>query len=327
MRVSGLYIYPIKGCRGVAVDEATVEAWGLTGDRRWMIVDETGRFIGQRERPELARVTARLVDGGVEAYVDGMEPLAVKEPRPSALVPVRVWSGELQAVEAAEEAHEWFSEYLSARVRLVWLDDPYRRPPDEEYGVRSAFTDAFPLLLTTEASLDALNDWLVEAGEEPVPMNRFRPNVVIAGSEPWAEDAWVSLRFSDGPELRCAKPCKRCVVTTTDQWTGERRGREPLRTLARRRRFGPEAPAGRGDEDGTSDGEASGGVTRTDGTAPRGGAPARRASGVRAFGGLARTDGAGAVFGMNLAPVDAGGAGVCGTLSVGATVEPVARTS
>lgn len=303
MHVSGLYIYPIKGCRGAEVDRATVESWGLAGDRRWMLIDEAGRYVSQRARPELARVTARLTSGGVEASADGMEPLAVKEPeQPDALVPVRVWSGDMEAVAAGPEAHEWFSEYLSAPVRLVWLDDPHRRPLDPEYGVRTAFSDSFPLLVTTEASLDALNDWLVEAGEDPVPMNRFRPNLVVSGAEPWAEDTWTGLRFADGMELRSTKPCTRCVVTTTDQQTGERRGREPLRTLARRRRFDAARLAGSGGEASSPGAEASASV------------------------GKAR--GGGAVFGMNMA-LAAGwtGPSVGRALAVGDTVQPVQRPS
>ncbi|GAB3416724.1 MOSC domain-containing protein [Flindersiella endophytica] len=239
MYVSSLHIYPIKGCRAVPVEQVDVEPWGCTGDRRWMVVDETGRYLSQRERPELARIVAGLTDGGVEARAEGMEPLAVKEPEPAAsrLVPVRVWGSELEAVEADPEGHEWFSDYLHAAVRLVWLDDPYRRPPHSTYGTPAAFSDGFPLLVTNTASLDSLNDWLAEAGDEPLPMSRFRPNLVVSGAGAWAEDGWERLRLPDA-ELYSTKPCGRCVVTTTDQITGERRGRQPLKMLARRRLFG-----------------------------------------------------------------------------------------
>lgn len=234
--MSSLYVYPIKGCRAVPVEQVRVEPWGCTGDRRWMVVDETGRYQSQRERPELARVVARLTDGGVEATVDGMPPLAVKEPElpASRLVPVRVWGSELEAVETAQEGHEWFSDYLHANVRLVWLDDPYRRPPHRTYGTPAAFSDGFPLLATNTASLDVLNDWLAESGDEPLPMSRFRPNLVVAGAEPWAEDGWQRLRLP-GVELYSTKACGRCLVTTTDQITGERRGPQPLKLLGQRR--------------------------------------------------------------------------------------------
>lgn len=237
--MSSLYVYPIKACRAVPVEQVQVEPWGCTGDRRWMVVDETGRYQSQRERPELARVVARLTDGGVEAHAEGMEPLAVKEPElaSSRLVPVRVWGSELEAVEADREGHEWFSDYLHADVRLVWLDDPYRRPPHRTYGTPAAFSDGFPVLAANTASLDSLNDWLAEAGEDPVPMSRFRPNIVVSGADAWAEDGWERLQLP-GAELYSTKPCGRCVVTTTDQITGERRSGQPLKMLGKRRLFG-----------------------------------------------------------------------------------------
>jgi uncharacterized protein YcbX len=240
VHVSSLYVYPIKGCRAVPVEQVTVEPWGCTGDRRWMVVDETGRYLNQGVRPELARVVASLTDGGVEARTDGMEPLAVKEPEVgngNPLVPVSVWGSELEAVEAAPEGHEWFSDFLHANVRLVWLDDPARRPPHGTYGTPAALSDGFPLLVTNTASLDSLNDWLAEAGDDPLPMSRFRPNLVVSGAEAWAEDGWQRLHLP-GAELYVTKPCGRCVVTTTDQVTGERRGGQPLKLLGRRRLFG-----------------------------------------------------------------------------------------
>ncbi|WP_020578372.1 MOSC domain-containing protein [Actinopolymorpha alba] len=245
MRVSSLHVYPIKGCRGTDVTQLRAELWGPADDRRWMVVDGTGRFLSQREHPALARVTPRLITGGVEVSADGFGSLAVREPRPTpaTLVPVRVWKASFAAVEAGREAHEWFSAYLGAAVRLVWLDDPARRPLNATYGTQAAFADGYPLLVTTDGSLAALNDWLVEAGEEPVPMARFRPNLVVSGAPAWDEDRWAGLRLP-GLSLRTTKPCGRCVVTTTDQVTGERQGQQPLAMLARRRRFGKDAVFG-----------------------------------------------------------------------------------
>jgi uncharacterized protein len=243
--VSSLHVYPVKGCRAADVAEAAVEPWGLRGDRRWMVVNEDGRFQSQRECPGLATIVPRLVPGGVELTAPGVPPLTVLEPTPasSMLVPVRVWKATFEAVAAAEDAHAWVFEVLGAPLRLVWLDDPLRRPPHPVAGARATFADGFPLLVTNEGSLDALNDWLVEVGEEPVPMNRFRPNLVVSGADSWAEDHWWGMRAPD-LEVRTAKPCGRCVVTTTDQATGERLGRQPLAILARRHRIGADAAFG-----------------------------------------------------------------------------------
>ena len=150
-----------------------------------------------------------------------------------------VWRSTVLAAAAGDEADAWFSAYLGQPVRLVYLDDPTRRAVDPEYGREGdtvSFADGYPLLLTSTASLGQLNQWLTAAGDQPVPMNRFRPNVVVSGFGPWAEDRWRRIRI--GPVwFRVAKPCARCVVTTTDQATGMR-GSQPLTMLAARRRFG-----------------------------------------------------------------------------------------
>ncbi len=233
MRVASLFVHPVKGCRAVPVESLRVERWGAVGDRCWMVVDEHGRFQSQREVPALATVVARLTDDGLELTAPGMEGLAVKTPEPDThLTDVRVWKADFQAVEAPTDGHEWFSEFLGIKARLVWLDDPLRRPPREDDGALATFADGYPLLATNEGSLRDLNERLQAQGDEPLPMNRFRPNVVVEGAEPWAEDHWTTLRLPD-IELANAKPCGRCVVTTTDQETGERSGKQPLKILAK----------------------------------------------------------------------------------------------
>jgi uncharacterized protein YcbX len=172
-----------------------------------------------------------------------MPPLTVPVPRTSVTVPVEIFRDKVEAVPAQDEAvHAWCSSHLGIGVRLVYLDDPAtRRPIAPEYarpGETVSFADGFPLLLTTTASLDALNSLIAHgehAGEGPLPMNRFRPNVVVTGTAAWAEDGWSRLTIGDVP-FRVAKTCGRCVVTTTDQDTGER-GREPLFSLGRHRRL------------------------------------------------------------------------------------------
>lgn len=237
-----IHVHPVKAFRGVTPREAAVEPWGLSGDRRWTLIDDGGKVVTQRERPRLALAAAEpMPGGGVRLSAPGHEPLTVAVPEPLTTVPVDIFGTKVDAVPASGTAHDWCSTYLGAAVRLVHMDDPAaRRPVDPEYalpGETVSFADGYPLLLTTTASLDALNA-LVARGdhpaEGPLPMNRFRPSVVVAGTDAWAEDHWSRIRVGE-VVLRITKPCARCVVTTTDQDTGAR-GREPLRTLARHRR-------------------------------------------------------------------------------------------
>ncbi|MFG3273508.1 MOSC domain-containing protein [Streptomyces luteogriseus] len=240
-----IHVHPVKAVRGVAPREAHVEPWGLAGDRRWVLVDDGGKVVTQRRLPRLALVAAEpRPGGGVRLSAPGMPSLTVPVPRPSVTVPVEIFRDKVEAVEAGDEAaHAWFSSCLGIAVRLAHMDDPAtRRPVAPEYarpGETVSFADGFPLLLTTTASLDALNSLIARgeyAGEGPLPMNRFRPNVVVAGTLAWAEDDWSRLTIGDVP-FRVAKTCGRCVVTTTDQATGER-GHEPLFSLGRHRRLG-----------------------------------------------------------------------------------------
>lgn len=243
--LSSLSLYPVKSCAGRTVAEAAVEPWGLAGDRRWLLAAPDGDKVTQREQPRLALVSAEpLPDGGVRLAAPGREPLEVPvPPEESGTVAVQVWRSKVEVVPASKEAAAWFSDHLGAEVQMAYLDAPERRRPiDPNYarpGETVSFADGFPLLLTTVASLDDLNSLVAQgshAGDGPLPMDRFRPSVVVDGTAPWAEDGWRRVRIG-GVSFRVAKPCGRCVVTTTDQSTAER-GKEPLRTLARHRRFG-----------------------------------------------------------------------------------------
>ncbi|MFE7762778.1 MOSC domain-containing protein [Streptomyces sp. NPDC057438] len=239
-----IHVHPLKAARGFAPDEAVVEPWGLAGDRRWVLVDDSGKVITQRPHPRMALAAAgRLPGGGLLLSAAGRAPLTVPVPEPTGTVTVEIWRDKVEGVLADAAAHAWFSDHLGVSVRLAHLDDPAtRRPLDPEFarpGETVSFADGYPLLLTALASLDALNA-LVARGdhpeEGPLPMSRFRPNVVVDGTDAWAEDGWRRIAIGE-VTFRVAKMCGRCVVTTTDQETGER-GREPLRTLARHRRFG-----------------------------------------------------------------------------------------
>ncbi|MFF2147857.1 MOSC domain-containing protein [Kitasatospora sp. NPDC058190] len=262
MHLTGLHVYPVKSMYRLSPDTAAVQPWGLAGDRRWMLADPTGRFVSQRENAALGQIrVALLPDGALSLTAPGGSRIEVAAPAVAAgdpLAEVEVWGTRFRAVEAAKDAHEWIAEHLGD-YRLVHLDDPRARPVDPEYGRPGdtvSMADGFPLLLTTTASLDRLNELIAAEhpeGHEALPMERFRPNVVVGGSEAWAEDGWRRIRIGS-LTFKVVKPCGRCVITTTDQESGERRGPEPLRTLARHHRllrkaaFGqnliPERPAG-----------------------------------------------------------------------------------
>jgi uncharacterized protein YcbX len=236
MRVASLHTYPVKGCHRIDHDRAVVEPWGLAGDRRWLIVDPSGHFITQREDPRLALIQVGETDSGLDLSAKGCAALGVQRPE-GPTMSVRVWRSEVDATPAGPAADAWLSAFLERDVRLVWLDDPTRRPADPEFSGpddRVGFADGYPLLVTTTASLAQLGEWI----GRPLPMTRFRPNLVVETDVPFAEDAWLGRRLRIGAVvLRAVKPCGRCVVTTTDQETAERE-REPLRTLARHRNFG-----------------------------------------------------------------------------------------
>lgn len=241
MHLSGLFIYPVKGLRGFPVEAATVDDLGFVGDRRFMVIDDEGRFLTQRTLPRMALIeTALTHDILTLAAPSGGQVRVRRRPDPAApLRNVSVWKSEgLLAEDCGEEAATLLSDVLALECRLVRIGPKFMRPilkPDVAGpGDLVNFADAFPFLVISEASLGDLNDRLVAQGEEAVPMDRFRPNVVVTGCEPFTEDTWTHVRIGE-ITLRAGGPCGRCIVTTTDQTTGAR-GKEPLRTLATYRR-------------------------------------------------------------------------------------------
>jgi uncharacterized protein YcbX len=243
LTLSELRRFPVKSCRGQELETAVVERWGLAGDRRWMLVDDTGETVTAREHPELLLLHPRLrADGGLEVSAPDQEDLVVPRPAPGRLVDVTVFGrAPFGATPAGHEADAWFSKVLGEAVRLVYADDPNRRQANPAYagpGVPMHLGDGYPLMLTTEASLAALNE-LIAAGkradEGPLPMVRFRPNLVVRGGVAWAEDGWRRLRIG-AAELRVVKGCDRCAIPATDEETAER-GKEPTYSLARHRRW------------------------------------------------------------------------------------------
>ena len=236
MRVAEIRIYPVKGLRGFSVDEALVEPWGLAGDRRFMVVDEAFRFMTQREWPAMAIVAADLVSDGLALSAAGR---GIRVPVPEATRPrvdVTIWKNRVPAVDCGDEVAVWLSDILGAPCRLVHMSEPATaRPADPGFATPAdhvSFADGYPLLVTTQASLDDLNARL----DRPVSMDRFRTSLLVEGAEPWAEDDWRDLRVGD-VRFAGVKDCARCAVTTVDQESGVRsEDNEPLRTLAGFRR-------------------------------------------------------------------------------------------
>jgi uncharacterized protein len=236
IEVARLRLYPVKGLRGYDVDVAEVERCGLAGDRRWLVTQPDGTFLTQRQIAGMARIDARLRDGGLTLSADGFGSVPVDMPDATApTCEVTVWRSTLTARRAMDEAGRWLSDVLGRPCALAYMHDPQSRPVAEAYahdGDSVSFADGFPVLLANEASLADLNRRLAN----PIPMTRFRPNIIVAATDPWAEDCWRRIRIGEAV-FRIAKPCDRCIVTTTDQETGERLDpSEPLRTLATFRR-------------------------------------------------------------------------------------------
>jgi uncharacterized protein YcbX len=240
MHLTGLFVYPVKSLRGCAVASAEVDDLGAVGDRRFLVVDDTGRFLTQRTLPRMALIATALSPHTLTLSAPSSGSVEISR-APDAAAPLRsvsIWKSEgLLAEDCGDAPAAWLSAFLSTSCRLVRVGPKFVRPILKQIagpGDRVSFADAFPFLVLSEATLADLNDRLLGQGEEALPMNRFRPNLVISGCSAFAEDTWT--RFQIGPVIfRASGPCARCIMTTTDQETGER-GKEPLRTLAKYRR-------------------------------------------------------------------------------------------
>lgn len=245
--VVALTIYPVKSLQGISLNDAQLGVRGLAHDRNWMIVDDDGHFVTQRQIQKMATIRVALSDQSLvlsHADVDDLKvPLQLESPVRRDVV---VWGDQCKALDAGDEASSWLTavlgEYKGQRLHLVRFADDTRRDVDPDYlqdeDSHTAFADGFPFLITTEASLDALNQQLGERGASPVGMERFRPSIVLRGLDgaghPFAEDGWRRVSEQSGAyELGIRKPCQRCKITTVDQQTGQiAEPAEPLRTLA-----------------------------------------------------------------------------------------------
>jgi len=232
IRIESLFVYPVKSCGGIELKRAQVNACGLLHDREWMVVTPNGRFITQREVPRLALVKTALRDDALLLTAPGLPRLTLPLVRATRAesTEVTVWGDTVLASDEGDVAASWFGEHLGRDVRLVRFDQSRARPTDPEWSQGqpgySAFADGYPVLVLARASLDELNSRLPAA----LPVDRFRPNVVLAGCAPYAEDDIGSLKAGD-VSLRLVKPCTRCVIPSIDQATGELQDDEPMRTL------------------------------------------------------------------------------------------------
>jgi uncharacterized protein YcbX len=239
-----IFIYPVKSLAGISLSSANLTPLGLEYDRRWMIVDKQGRFITQRLYPQLSMLgTAIESDGIVLTSPDGSSiklPLSIgNEP----IVNTRVWKDTVDAYVMKQAQNDWISQYLGYECRFVYMPDDCIRQVDQQYASsakdRVSFADGFPFLLISQASLDDLNQRLQEKNIDPVPIQRFRPNLLVQGCEAFAEDNWQSFRIGENL-FHGVKPCSRCIMTTVDPATGQK-GREPLDTLLQYRKRGQQA--------------------------------------------------------------------------------------
>lgn len=231
MQIAALYAYPVKSLRGEALDRAVLDDCGLAGDRRWMLVDPDGRFITRRQVPAMARMVVETVADGLILHHPDHGRCRVRTPDATApVIAGQVWKDALPVRLGNPQADDFLGAILGRPARLAWQHDPRLRPVKPGHalaGEHVSLADGFPLLVTTEGSLAALNDRLAV----PVPMMRFRPNLVIGGADPWAEDRWRRIRIG-AVVLRIARPCARCIVVTQQPDTGDRlEGNEPLATL------------------------------------------------------------------------------------------------
>jgi uncharacterized protein YcbX len=234
MHVSALHLYPVKSCRGLSVPSAELDDHGFVGDRRFMIVAEAdGLFLTQRSHPRMALIETALTPGTLLLSSPGHGSVTVPLNASAGQRRVTVWKSTTSADDCGDEAAAWLSDFLGGSLRLVRMGGTYQRPNLKraaQAGDVVTFADSCPFMAVSEASLADLNSRLAR----PLPMNRFRPNLVISGAAPYGEDAWTRVRIGD-TVFRSAGPCARCPITTTDQETAVR-GKEPLKTLATYRR-------------------------------------------------------------------------------------------
>ena len=235
LTLSGIFIYPVKGLKGIPLEAARCTDRGLEHDRRWMVVDREGTFMSQRSHPRMATIWTDIDGENLVLSAPDADSLVMPlEIQRNGSVNVTVWSSTVKAAQAPHNANAWISDYLGQECFLAFMPDSTKRTSNPKYAgfdKRVGFADGYAYLVTTEASLADLNAKLATKGHPALPMNRFRPNLVVSGASAFEEDGWKRIRIGEAV-LEGAKPCGRCQVTTTDQSTGEVMGPEPLATLS-----------------------------------------------------------------------------------------------
>lgn len=235
LTVSEIWIYPIKSCRGILLPSVELDKLGFKNDRRMMLVDEHFKYITQRTHPKMALINVKIENKNLLIDASKMQQLTIPlDPKTGKIFETTIWEDQCEAISFSEEANSWFSDYLNINCALVYMPESTNRIVDLAYnrvGAITSFTDGFPILLATEASLDFLNQKL----DVKMEMQRFRPNLVIAGSLPFEEDNWRLLEIAD-IKIHILKPCSRCIITTINPETAAK-GAEPLLTLSEFRKF------------------------------------------------------------------------------------------
>ena len=237
MHLSAINLYPVKSCRSISVQSAEVDDCGLVGDHRFLVTMTDGMFITQRKYPRMALIDTALAPGTLTLSAAGHGGITVPLDANHGTHPVVVWKDTVDADDCGDEAAAWLTKFLGMPLRLVRMGAKFHRtvrPSRAKPGDIYTFADGAPFMVLSEASLADLNTHIVANGGVALPMNRFRPNFVVAGCAPYAEDTWPRFRLGD-VSFRSVDPCTRCILTTTDQLTAER-GKEPLKTLATYRR-------------------------------------------------------------------------------------------
>jgi uncharacterized protein YcbX len=242
LQLSEIWVYPLKSLGGIQLNESKVTDRGLELDRRWLLVDDEGRFLSQREYPELAlfkpeiagdflKITHRVL---LESIDMSLRPVFLDE---ISKIEVTVWDDTIEAFEVSETISGWFTKLLGFSTRLIYMPDESERKLDTRYAITgdeiTSFSDAYPFLIIGQSSLDDLNGRL----KVKVPINRFRPNFVFTNGEAFEEDTWREFKIGNVFFVGI-KPCDRCVMTTVDQEKGVISGKDPLKTLAQYRNFG-----------------------------------------------------------------------------------------
>lgn len=231
-KLSQIFIYPIKSLGGISLSASNVEERGLEHDRRWMLIDENDSFLTQRQYPQMALLNVNIEGEFLTVSLQNNESEKISLPLFSSskkTLKVKIWDDTCTAELISREADNWFSEILKIKCRIVHMPDSTKRLVDRQYSPEEksvSFADGYPFLIIGQASLDNLNEKL----PQPLPVNRFRPNLVFTGGEPFEEDKWEKIKIGE-VVFSALKPCARCVITTIDQETAER-GIEPLATLA-----------------------------------------------------------------------------------------------